>query len=908
MAPPRGHSPPGLTLFAGAMSAALLLPIAPARALQPAADRAGGVVAGARGARVDTPVCTVRVSVADRASAWAAPLDRIVSVRVPEASMRDALERVAAAAGVELSYSNDLLPREKRVCVALDRVPVGAALETLLAGTVLRLVVTGASQVVLAPTRDAGMGAPPAGRRASVLDRVVVTGTPDGVSQRGSPFALDVIDGAALSRTGAGSLGEALELAVPGIWAWSSSAGTLSSRFGSIRGASSFDVTTPKVYLDGVEVANPLLVTQLDASRVERVEVIRGPQGAALYGADAISGVISILTRHDGTLSGAPELQLASSAGLAASRFAARDAFVQEHGLSLRGGSGRAMFGLGFNLGTVGAYVPGASERRMLADGDVRLVRAHSVLTATARLSVQRANASTPLVYGAANPPIRPATRVARMLHGELSIPRENGSGNVLGRDRSPPGDDTVRFAGDSVVGQEFSHYTVGATATMMPSIGWTNTLIVGIDGYRLRGLSGAGVPLPLSHPSDPDAGEAAADRGSLRARAVGRVDVGQNATLSVTVGGEHSLTRELSEAPPTPFPRVGERSRPSPYTGELGGSGMQPVATSVLAAPTTTWTNNTGLLAQVNVGWRDALFLVAGGRAERTTGATPNAQTAYLPMLGASYVYDVGGLTLKVRGGYGTGIRPAHSRARAATRMGRAPYATSILQPESQSGVESGFDVLLGRALTLHVTHFDQRASGLIQPIASTSLSVMNGRSMRSVRYSLQNVGAIDNRGWELQGSTTISRLRLSGAYTTVGSRVAHVDPSYGGDLRVGDRMLDVPARTLGATAAWSTARWMSSATVTRAEDWIGYDRLAIAEMLSRPDGSRDPAGPGLRNYWTNYGALTRLRANLGFWFRRGLMAELAGENLLNVQRGGPDNAAVSAGRTVTFGVRAQF
>jgi iron complex outermembrane receptor protein len=173
-------------------------------------------------------------------------------------------------------------------------------------------------------------------------------------------------------------------------------------------------------------------------------------------------------------------------------------------------------------------------------------------------------------------------------------------------------------------------------------------------------------------------------------------------------------------------------------------------------------------------------------------------------------------------------------------------------------------------------------------------------------VRYSLQNVGAIDNRGWELQGSTAISRLRLSGAYTIVDSRVSHVDPSYGGDLRAGDRMLDVPARTLSATAAWSAAQWSTSATLARAEDWIGYDRIAIAKALS--NGGQPVNGAGLRAYWARYDDVTRLRANIAYRFSRQLTAELGGENLLNVQRAGPDNTSVTAGRTVTFGLRAQF
>ncbi|HYW32897.1 MAG TPA: TonB-dependent receptor [Gemmatimonas sp.] len=842
------------------------------------------------------PECTVRVNVQNRASGWAAPLDRIVTVRVLDVSLREALDRVAGLARVELSYSNDLLPPEKRVCLTLDRVPVGAVLETLLAGTTLRPVVIGTTQVVLAPSRSEGrydahnepmQALTSVNRRASVLDRVVVTGTPDGASQRGSPFALDIVDGASLSRTGAGTLADALELAVPGIWSWSGGAGTLSARFGSVRGSSSFGVTTPKLYLDGVEVANPLLVTGLDPSRVERIEVIRGPQGAALYGAEAISGVINVLTRHDGTPSGAPSVQLYTSAGASSTDFASRAAFVQDHGVSLRGGSGRRTYGLGLNINSLGAYVPGASERRLLADADLRLVRATSVITSTARLSLQRANASSDLLMG----------------------------GGAL----PPASSDSPRFAGDTVVGQELAQYTVGVTATMMPSLRWTNTLIAGIDGYRLQGLSGAGVPVPLAYVEDPSAGQGVADRGSLRTRAVGRFDLGERGTIALTFGAEHALTRDI-EAPLRQLvaPRDGKVAGMAPATVVMPystGRLARDQRTSTQAAHPfiTTWTNNSGVLVQANVGWRDALFLVVGGRAERTTGATPNAQVSYLPMIGASAVRDFSGTVVKFRGAYGTGIRPAHSLARSATWMGRTSLGNARdLDAERQSGVEGGFDVLMSRGFALHVTGFDQRASGLIQPVASTTTTAGSSysgyRPTRVVNYVLQNVGAIDNRGWELQASATLSQLRVAAAYTHTDSRVSGVASGYGGDLRAGDRMLDVPLHTLSATASWTASRWTASSTLSHAADWISYDRLAIGREMEATDKPREISGAGLREYWRQYDDITRLRASLSVRLARALSLEFAGDNLLDVQLGAPDNTTVTAGRTLTFGLRTQF
>ena len=92
------------------------------------------------------------------------------------------------------------------------------------------------------------------------------------------------------------------------------------------------------------------------------------------------------------------------------------------------------------------------------------------------------------------------------------------------------------------------------------------------------------------------------------------------------------------------------------------------------------------------------------------------------------------------------------------------------------------------------------------------------------------------------------------------------------------------------------------------RAADWISYDRRAIGEALDGTTKDNDVSGPLLRRYWRNYDGVTRWRANASYRLRGDLSMLLGGENLLNVQRGAPDNATVTAGRTLTFGLRSLF
>lgn len=857
----------------------------------------------------DDPACTTRIATQDRSSLWAPPLDRVVNVRVNDATVRDALDKVAAQAHLELSYSSDLLPVGRRVCLALERVPVGAVLESLLSGSGLRPIVLGAAQVVLAPSRAPVVAAAtprePVARRASVLDRVVVTGSPDGAPQRGSPFALDVIEGTQLTQHGVRTLGDALDLAVPGVWTWASTAGTVTARYGSIRGASSFGASAPKIYLDGIEVANPLLVTQLDASRVARVEVIRGPQGAALYGADAISGVVNILTRHDGTPTGTTQVQMATAAGLSTTAFASGDVFVQDHSVSVRRGTASRSVGLGLNMASIGAYVPGASERRFLSDADARLVRGNAILTGTARLSLQQADASTVPVFAGAG--VGSYARSTARSSADVGLVARHLTVVVPGPDSTKPRprDSLAVFGGDSVGGQRLAQYTVGGSLAVMPSLTWTHTVIAGIDGYRLRGLSPLQVASPIQdvvgaqgYGNTRDA-DGAGDRGSLRLRSVGRFDVAPATLLTLTVAAEQAITREVV----TPM---------NEWTG--AGSSLGPGTTlmrATTAAPLTTWYDNTGLSAQAQLAWRDRWYASAGVRGERTTGATPSAQQSLLPMLGLAWVRDVGSAVVKVRGAYGTGIRPARTLLRTTSGIGRAQLAAlRNLQAEEQSGTEVGVDLLLGGRTTVHVTRFDQRASGLIQPVATVVTTLgTNGRLQRNMAYTLQNVGAITNRGWEVEAGTRWRTLSVAGTMSLVDSRVAQVAHAYRGELRPGDRMLDVPATSLSLNALWTAGRLTLTSTVTRASDWIGYDRASVSQALQAADASpRELEGAMLRRYWLRYDGVTRWRGSVAWRVRGDLAAVAGGDNLLNVQRGAPDNATVLAGRTLTLGLRTTF
>ena len=820
-------------------------------------------------------------------------MSRTVSLHGRDIALREALDRLAAAARIRLSYTAELLPLNRSVCLDYTAASVGKILADLLGDARVQPVLLGGDQVVLAPVREnvvAQKSVEPELmlHKIGQLDRVVVTGSAAGASQRSLPIALDVVNGKQLTQGGATTISTAIDGQVPGLWLWDQSPLSLLARYGSIRGASSFGVSYPKVYIDGIEVANSLLVTHLDPESISRIEVIRGPQGAALYGADAISGVMNIVTRQEGTEGGAPRAQLRSQGGQIASDYSTNGVLAQSHALSLGYGSGIRSGRLGMTLTSIGAFIPNAYSHQLTANGGVRFVGSKSVVTGTMRFFAQDARTpSSPLLAGL-NLSMNPAAqaRGTRMSGPGYEMPYDS-----VGQHRL---DSLSRLTVvDSSDQQSVRQYTVGATGIYHQTDRWTHNLTVGVDGYRLRTASILDGAFPSATDSALRAATGNALRASLRASSVAQFGNQERTAATVTIAAEHSVVRDETR---------------TPGMFEPGGPpGRNMVPPSVVESR-----SNTGLITQVNAGFRDQLFVTGGLRVERNTGVTGLGDVATLPMLGVSYVRSFGETTLKLRSAYGKGIRPPQTASRSGTLLGlRESLYGSGLSPEQQSGIEAGADLFLGRTFSLHATRFDQRASGLIQPVSiyQPEMESDSTPKFRHIAYELQNVGQIGNSGWEMQSGFNSGPWSVGATFSQVDSRVRKLATRYTGDLRAGDRMLEVPARTYGLSAGFTRSRWSTSWSVSRAADWINYDRIALASAFSNNNKPlEDFVGEKLRSYWKNYGGVTRISARGGFLIGRGMMFTVDGENLLDQQRGEPDNITVLPGRTISAGLKVRF
>ena len=153
----------------------------------------------------------------------------------------------------------------------------------------------------------------------------IATGSQQPISR--APSVASVITAQDIKAMGATDLDQALE-SVPGLHVSKSSVGL--NPIYSFRGISTKYNAQVLMLVNGIPITNVFAGDRSQAwggmplENVARIEVIRGP-GSALYGADAFSGVINIITKNSKDING-------TEYGVRAGSFNTKDAWIQHGG------------------------------------------------------------------------------------------------------------------------------------------------------------------------------------------------------------------------------------------------------------------------------------------------------------------------------------------------------------------------------------------------------------------------------------------------------------------------------------------------------------------------------------------------------------------------------------------------
>jgi TonB-linked SusC/RagA family outer membrane protein len=145
-----------------------------------------------------------------------------------------------------------------------------------------------------------------------MLEEVVVTGTAGEQQRRAQAATVSNVNVADLMKDAPiTNVQDALQSRVPGVSVTSASGTSGTSNQIRVRGASSISLSNePLLYIDGVRIATGggaafftggqlyERLNDLDPQDIESIELVKGPAAATLYGADASTGVIQVITKR----------------------------------------------------------------------------------------------------------------------------------------------------------------------------------------------------------------------------------------------------------------------------------------------------------------------------------------------------------------------------------------------------------------------------------------------------------------------------------------------------------------------------------------------------------------------------------------------------------------------------------
>jgi len=757
------------------------------------------------------------------------PLNRRLSVRFVATDLATALTRLRTIYGVPLAYATDLIPN-RTVSVDLAGQPVAVLLDRLLDGTDLEVIPTSGA-LVLAPVGDRPDGPRQVPLEVATgiqrLDQIVVMGTPvQGAPEREQPNAVSVIRGEDLKAYHYTRTADLIRTSLPGVVLWDRGPSGPPAEIASVRGASSFTARGIKTYVDGVELATPTLFTLIDPRSIERIEVIRGPQGAALYGSDAINGIIHITTRK-GHIGSAPDLKgwATASAG-PFDRASLSTTFVrQSHAGAAEWGGPSASFLAGGYLDRVGTAGAAPNTRSWGVQGGGQLVAGSLLIRASARATA-------------------------------YDFMEEQAT---LGNVAFPAYDSTIPAKVDAA--------TLGVTAIHQTTSHWAQTLVVGYD--RARGALGTGVS-PLATLYQPlGATHELATKASIRFHSAVDFEA-RGARITTTVGFEHAhLDRSRGSWETVDRPRYRTL-----YGDEV---------------------DNTGTFVQGKVAM-GSFVVTAGARGEWNSSFGPNYGAALVSSVGASWTRPIGANgTLRIRSGWGRGIRPPEpgmSRGMASAFLRQEP--NEVLAPEVQAGYELGLDLFAGPNAFARLTFFDQRATDLIQSVLFPSPP----GAQRSYQY--QNVGAIRNRGIELETGFNAGPAGGEVQIYRTSSRIERLSRTYSGYLGIGDALPEIPSTVGAARIHFRDGPLFLAAGASFIGAWNGYDWAEMARVAASLSAPR----PTVSDYLVRYPAVIKPYLMASVEAKRLIDIFFTIDNLTNSGHFERHNGNPPAGRSVLFGV----
>lgn len=602
------------------------------------------------------------------------------------------------------------------------------------------------------------------------LDEVIVSGAAFETKRKEIPASVTVMTSKEIEKTGYLYFGDLLKGTIPGVLTTSSGGLQSDDTPFMIRGKLILSGDNAKVYIDGFEVSNSNFLGSLDINSIERIEVIRGPHASAMYGADALSGVINIITKKGGG-SGLNRPQI--TARITGSYVELGDyngetipsgpsPYKTENTLSLSGGGSGFSYRIGTSANKTWQIIKDNSNDLLSFNGAARLIQGPFTFGITAQLSNYNRNDPSLSNYYFENPNLYPRMAPVGYRPG---MPYAN-----------------MRYENNSS--------TYGINILYQPTESWFNKIDIGKSdvGFNYFRRSPHYLTPADSFVTNNIYNSA---KTTFRFNTSYKIPLSDQFSLNLSGGAE--------------FIKNNIDSRSYNNIRFTDGNKIKTFSNTTYTTNIYSRTNSS-YFATVDIGYLEKLYLSMSTSvlieplAFKKTIVVP-------PRFGLSYSDKFGDFEYILRGIYGGNQLPVNPNYVYPV----LPSTTQVWLPntdlisEIRKGWEVGTDLYFGKDASISITYFNEKGENSIHPVQI--------KSTPPITYQYRNAFDAKSNGIEFQGNANFGFLNLPSfnaklVFTYNNNTYLRIDPdlvknnsyyqdSPTGVYRVGERILGVPSHS---------------------------------------------------------------------------------------------------------------
>jgi outer membrane receptor protein involved in Fe transport len=260
------------------------------------------------------------------------------------------------------------------------------------------------------------------------LEQLIVGGNVVPAKRKSEVSSVAIIDSKTLQKLPFQNIEQIFRGLVPGINnVQPTSFEIAQSKYGSgsvsIRGSAGFGgLGVVKVIIDGVELASGSFnLNTIDKNNIERIEVVKGPGAATLYGTGAEGGLLLIFTKSPSR--NATEITVSTSAGWQDSKWENKGKFQQVHSFDLMQGFKNISFSIGGNINSAATYMPDGQINQHAIYASLKYEKEHFKATLSGRNYVTHFHPSRNAIFDTSSATFfnRPGYKLPDTTQGKIS-------------------------------------------------------------------------------------------------------------------------------------------------------------------------------------------------------------------------------------------------------------------------------------------------------------------------------------------------------------------------------------------------------------------------------------------------------------------------------------------------------